>query len=268
MTSDPALPSADADGAVAVAAPARSGLPWRGFLVDCLLGAVLLIGLTVVLVVPIVMVHVAGATGAAKAAGPTAAMASAMPAITAAAIFAMLVTALLMWWLRGRRLVGSLPRMRALPAFALALVAGLIIQLATQALAWLLAKSGAGIEPSNVAPIVSLLGSAPWLAWLMIVVVGPFAEELLLRHVLLRRFALAGYGAVGLLLTSVAFALMHEPVPGAAGVASWLGALVLYTGMGAAFGAVYLRTGRLRAAFLAHAACNAMALVLSAYSGS
>ena len=246
----------------------RNGFPWRGFLVDCLLSAVLLIGLSVLLVVPIVMVHLAGASGAGKPVGATAAMAAVMPAVTAAAIFAMLVTALLVWWLRGRKLAGVLPRMRALPAFGLALVVGLLIQLGTQALAWVLAASGAGIEPSNVAPIISLMASAPWLAWLLIVLVGPFAEELLLRHVLLRRFALAGYRASGLLLTSVAFALMHEPVPTDAGVASWLGGLALYTAMGIGFGLVYLRTGRLRAAFLAHAACNAAALALAAYSAS
>jgi membrane protease YdiL (CAAX protease family) len=61
---------------------------------------------------------------------------------------------------------------------------------------------------------------------------------------------------------------MHEPVPTGAGVAAWLGGLAMYTGMGVGFALVYLRTGRLLAAFAAHAACNAAALLLAAYSGS
>ena len=251
-------------GAPDAPAPRRGALPWRAFLIDCLLLVVLLIGLTLVLVVPIVMMQV---TGAPKA-GPTAAIAAAMPAITAAAIVAMLLTAVSVWWLRGRSLAGALPRMDALPALGLAVVAGVVVQLAVQLFAWLLALSGAAIEPSNVQPITALLGSAPWLAWLLIVLVGPFAEELLMRHVLLRRFALAGRALAGLLLTSVAFALLHEPMPSGTGVAAWLGGLAMYTAMGAFFGAVYLRTGRLRAAFLAHATCNAVALVLAAYSAS
>jgi membrane protease YdiL (CAAX protease family) len=75
-------------------------------------------------------------------------------------------------------------------------------------------------------------------------------------------------GGIGLVLTSVAFALLHEPVPTSAGIAPWLGGLAMYTGMGACFGAVYLGTGRFRASFLAHAACNATALVVAAYSAS
>ncbi|MBW8367276.1 MAG: CPBP family intramembrane metalloprotease, partial [Arenimonas sp.] len=248
--------------------PLRPALPWRGFLIDCLLVVVLLIGLTLLLVVPIVMLHTGSAVGAAARPSPEDAMAAAMPAITAAAIVAMLVTAVLVWWLRGRPLVGSLARMASTPAYGLAITAGLVIQLGAQSWAWLLAQSGAGIQPSNAQPVTALLATAPWMAWLLVVVVGPFAEELLMRHVLLRRFAVAGHGAVGLVLTSLVFALLHEPAPTGAGVTAWLGGLALYAGMGAAFGWVYLRTGRFRATFLAHAACNAAALVVAAYSTS
>lgn len=257
-----------AGDAEAARATARAAMPWRGFLLDALLGALLLIGFSLLLIVPIVMLHVAmpGASGAHRSG--EAAMAAAMPAITVAAIVAMLATALLMWWLRGRPLAGALRRMDAVPAYTLAVGAGFAIQLGAHLMMVLLARAGAGMEPSNVEPVTLLLATSPALAWALVVLVAPFAEELLVRHVLLRRFALAGHAAVGVVVTSLAFALMHEPVPTDAGVAAWLGGLAMYGTMGAAFAGVYLRTGRFRAAFLAHATCNASALVLAAYSAS
>lgn len=248
--------------------PVRAPLPWRGFLIDCLLAGLLLVGLSLLFIVPIVMLHMAPLAAAGKTVGSSPDLSGALPAITAGAILATLCTAGLMWWLRGRALPDSLPRMALLPACGLALAAGVIIQLGMQVLTWLLAQSGAGPDPRNAEPVMALLRTVPWLAWLLVVVVGPFAEELLMRHVLLRRFAVAGHAGIGLVLTSAAFALLHEPAPGDAGLAAWIGGLALYTGMGAAFGLVYLRTGRFRAAFLAHAACNAMALVLASYSAS
>ena len=259
---------ANAGNADAVAAPLRAALPWRGFLIDGLLAAVLLVGLAVLLIVPLVMLHMAGLAAAGKPTGAVPDLRAILPAVTAAAITAMLLTAGITWWLRGRKL-GAMPvRMASTPAYAFALLAGIAIQVVAQSFAWLLAQSGAAVEPTNAEPVTALLRAAPWLAWSLVVVVGPFAEELLMRHVLLRRFALAGHAAAGLVLTSVAFALLHEPTPSDAGIAAWFGGLAMYTGMGAAFAAVYLRTGRFRATFLAHAACNATALLVAAYSAS
>lgn len=268
MTSEPLPPAVLAGDAVAAVPPVRAALPWRGFLVDGLLATMLLVGLSVLFIMPIVLLHMAELTARGKAIDASPDLSAALPAITAAAILAMLLTAGLTWWLRGRALPGTLPRMAPAPAYGLALAAGIAIQLGTQAVAWLLAQAGAGPEPSNAEAVTALLRSAPWIAWGLVVVVGPFAEELLMRHVLLRRFAVAGYAGIGLVLTSLAFALLHEPTPTEAGVAAWLGGLAMYTGMGAAFAWVYLRTGRFRAAFLAHAACNAAALLLAPYSAS
>lgn len=251
-----------------IAGPTRAAVPWRGFLVDCLIAALLLVGLSTLLIVPVVLLHMAELAAAGQPVGRMPDMREIMPAVTAAAIAAMLLTAASVWWLRGRKMPGQVARMASTPAYALALAAGVAIQLGAQSFAWLLAQTGAGMAPSNAEPITALLRAAPWLAWLLVVVVGPFAEELLMRHVLLRRFAVVARGGIGLVLTSVAFALLHEPAPSGAGVAAWLGGLAMYTGMGAAFGAVYLRTGRFRATFLSHAACNAMALVVAAYSAS
>ena len=251
-----------------LATPLPSKLPWRGFLVDSLLTGVLLVGLSTLLIVPIVILEMMANSPGGKmpAGGPD--LSTVMPEITAAAIVAMLLTAVLVWWLRGRSLAGPMSRMAPLTAYGLAAFAGVIIQVVSQAFSWLLTESGAGPDPSNVEPVTALIQTAPWIAWLLIVVVGPFSEELLMRHVLLRRFAVAGHAVAGVVLTSVAFALMHEPMPTSAGVAAWLGGLAMYTAMGVGFALVYLRTGRFRAAFLAHAACNATALVLTAYSAS
>ena len=268
MTSEPASPAGAVAEAAAAAAPTRAGLPWRGFLLDCALSAVTLVGVSTLMIVPIVMLHVAGLAAAGTPVVGTPDMGPIMPAITAAAIVAMLVTAGVVWWLRGRKLAARLARMAPVRAYGVALAAGVVIQVFAQCFTWLMAQSGAAMEPSNAQPVTALVQSAPWLAWLLIVAVGPFAEELLMRHVLLRRFAVAGYAGIGLVLTSVAFALLHEPMPTEAGVGPWLVGLAMYTGMGAAFAWVYLYTGRFRAAFLAHAACNAMALVLAAYSAS
>lgn len=268
MTSDP-TPAAHADSppvGPATSVPGR--LPWRGFLVDSLLAGVLLVGLSTMLIVPIVIIEMMANAPDGKMPAGEPDLSAMMPEITAAAIVAMLLTAVLVWWLRGRSLTGPMARMAPLAAYGLATAAGIFIQLVSQAFSWMLAESGAGPDPSNAEPVTALLQSAPWMAWLLIVIVGPFSEELLMRHVLLRRFAVAGYAVAGLVLTSVAFALLHEPVPTSAGVAAWLGGLAMYTAMGAGFALVYLRTGRFRAAFLAHAACNATALVLTAYSTS
>jgi len=192
----------------------------------------------------------------------------AMPAITVAAIAATLLTALVVWSLRRRSLAALPAPMKAGSAYTLALVAGVAIQAGAQALFALMARLGTDVQTSNAEPVVALAQSAPWLATLAVVLIAPLAEELLFRHVLLRRFALAGHALLGLVLTSLLFSLMHEPFPGDRPVSEWLAGLGLYAGMGIAFGLVYLRTRRFGAAFLAHAVCNLSALLLLAYSGS
>jgi membrane protease YdiL (CAAX protease family) len=180
-----------------------------------------------------------------------------LPQLTVASVFATLLAAALTWWLRARRLPRLAP-MRAAVAYPLALVAGALVQIVCQGIVRLSDAGGVAIEPSNADPLEDLAMATPWLFWLVAVVVAPAAEELLFRHVLLRRFAVAGRAMLGVAVTSLLFALLHEPVPGGA---SWLLAVSLYTAMGAGFGAVYLRTGRLGAAVVAHAACNLVALI-------
>ncbi|MFY2764032.1 CPBP family intramembrane glutamic endopeptidase [Arenimonas sp. MALMAid1274] len=245
-------------------APKKPSGPFPGFLVDSLLaGLILMVASTLLVTAVMVPSLLSTEAGSADFEGI---METLMPQITVAAIAAMLIAAVGVWAARGRSLA-AMPRPGSTAiAYVFAVLAGLAVQGFAWLVSWLLAQADTGIRPSNAEPLIALARSTPWLAWLMVVVVGPFAEELLFRHVLLRRFALAGRGVAGLVLISVLFALMHEPVPGEQPLLAWLGALVLYTGMGVGFGAVYLRTGRLGAAFVAHATCNLAAMALLAYS--
>jgi membrane protease YdiL (CAAX protease family) len=188
-----------------------------------------------------------------------------MSPLIVAAVFATLLAGVLTWWMRARRLP-SLPAMPAATAYPLALGAGLLIQAVCIGISMLAAHSGNAITPANADPLDQLGRQWPWLMWSLAVVVAPVAEELLFRHVLVRRFALAGRAALGIALTSLLFAAMHEPVPGDQGVAAWLSAVALYVAMGAGFGIVYVRTGRLGAAIAAHAACNLAAVSVAAFS--
>src|SRR5690606_26989616 len=76
-----------------------------------------------------------------------------------------------------------------------------------------------------------------------------------------------GKAGLGLAITSLGFALMHEPWPGDGGVLAWLSTTSVYVAMGLGFGLVYVRTGRYWAAVLAHAVCNLMAMLLLQLGG-
>jgi len=252
--------------------PAPAGNDRAGLAGAVLIDIALLVGALVVFSVALVaVVLVPGFAGLRAGASPTEVQGlvdAAMPAITVAAIAAMLLTALVVWGLRRKSLANLPAPMPARSAYVLAAVAGVAIQAGAQAVFVLLGRLDTQVQTSNAEPMVALMQAAPWLAAMAAVVVAPFAEELLFRHVLLRRFALAGHALLGMLLTSVLFSFMHEPFPGDRPVHEWLAGLGLYTGMGIAFGLVYLRTRRLGAAFVAHAVCNLCALTLVAYSGS
>ena len=95
------------------------------------------------------------------------------------------------------------------------------------------------------------------------VLIAPAYEELLFRRVLFGRLWAAGRPWLGVALSSVAFAFLHE-IPGTSGN-SWQATGVLwltYGFMGAAFALVYWRTRTLWAPIAAHALNNAVALAL------
>ena len=240
----------------------RPPRPWLGFGIDAVLSVLFLLVASVLLITPLVIFETMAQPGRSS----EEVMQAVLPQITVAAILAMLVAALDTWFLRGRAIAGQLPRAPLRPALAWSLVAGIGIQAAVLAIDAGLRSVEAPLSPSNAEPINALNRQWPWLTWLMVVVVGPFAEELLFRHVLLRRFAVAGRALAGLVATSAVFALLHEVGQGAdRSLAAWLGILAVYLVMGMGFGLVYLRTGRFWAAFVAHAACNATAMALAVF---
>jgi membrane protease YdiL (CAAX protease family) len=123
----------------------------------------------------------------------------------------------------------------------------------------------AGIEqvPSNQALIEAVGARHP--AWLLLFVVllAPVYEELLFRRVLFGRLWAAGRPLLGLVLSSAAFACMHE-LPGTGDDGVLAGALLwtCYAAMGGLFAWVYRRTGTLWAAIGAHAINNLIASAL------
>src|SRR3546814_7665495 len=85
----------------------------------------------------------------------------------------------------------------------------------------------------------------PALLLLVVALLAPAYEELLFRRVLFGRLWAAGRPLLGIVLSSVAFACMHE-LPGTGGNGLLAGALLwtCYAMMGALFAWVYRRTGR------------------------
>src|SRR3546814_10157648 len=100
----------------------------------------------------------------------------------------------------------------------------------------------------------------PALLLLVVALLAPAYEELLFRRVLFGRLWAAGRPLLGIVLSSAAFACMHE-LPGTGGNGLLAGALLwtCYAMMGALFAWVYRRTGTLWAAIGAHAVNNLIA---------
>ncbi|HVI59517.1 MAG TPA: CPBP family intramembrane glutamic endopeptidase [Luteimonas sp.] len=144
-----------------------------------------------------------------------------------------------------------------------ALLAG-VASFAASAVATTLGQQ-AGIEqaPTNGAVIEAVGAGHPVLLLLLAVVAAPACEELLFRRVLFGRLWAAGRPWLGLVLSSTAFACLHElPGAGGHGVAGSLLLWACYAAMGAAFAAVYWRTGTLWSAIGAHATNNLIACAL------
>lgn len=239
--------------------------PLLNFVVDALLSVAILFALSMLFVVPVVAFQLIEQGGMVDEKDLEAAFTVMTPGVVIAAVLASLVSAVLVWLLRGRRMPGTPPvPMAAVPAQALAVVAGVVLQGACIGLALLLEQGGITMNPTNAVPIAEMAERTPWLAWLIVVLVAPFGEELLYRHVLLRRMVMGGRVLLGVVLSSLLFAWMHEPAP-SAGVGAWLGMLATYALMGVVFAAVYVRTGRFSAAVVAHAACNLVAMVALAF---
>ncbi|MDG2524068.1 CPBP family intramembrane metalloprotease [Stenotrophomonas sp. HITSZ_GD] len=115
--------------------------------------------------------------------------------------------------------------------------------------------------PTNLSLMSDLLAQWPWSAVVFAVLLAPAYEELLFRRVLFGRLLAAGRPVLGIVLSSVAFALLHE-IPGLSGngVLAICQLWLVYGSMGAAFAWLYWRTGSLWAAIFAHGLNNAIAI--------
>ncbi|WP_240635145.1 CPBP family intramembrane glutamic endopeptidase [Lysobacter enzymogenes] len=116
----------------------------------------------------------------------------------------------------------------------------------------------------DATPTNQILGPAihaqPALWLTFAVLIAPAYEELLFRRVLFGRLWAAGRPWLGLVLSSVAFALVHEPPGLGAGRGAGVLALwAVYTLMGAVFAWIYRRSGSLWVPYLAHAGNNLLA---------
>lgn len=138
-----------------------------------------------------------------------------------------------------------------------ALLAGLATFAFSVGAGWLGEQAGIEVVPTNQTLIESVLDSHPAFLLVFAVLLAPAYEELLFRRVLFGRLWAAGRPWLGVLLSSAAFALVHE-VPGLGGNDAAAASLLwlIYGAMGAMFAWVYWRTGTLWAAIGAHAINN------------
>lgn len=135
-------------------------------------------------------------------------------------------------------------------------------------ISWLGKQIGIEPAPTNLPLMEQALARFPVFLTLFAVVLAPAYEELLFRRVLFGRVWAAGRPWLGMLLSGVAFALVHE-IPGTSpnGLPEMLQLWLVYGGMGVAFAWVYRRTGTLWAAIGAHALNNAVALIALVWFG-
>ncbi|ACB91464.1 CPBP family intramembrane metalloprotease [Xylella fastidiosa subsp. fastidiosa] len=123
-------------------------------------------------------------------------------------------------------------------------------------------KLGISIVPSNQALILEGLARWPLFVVLFVVFLVPAYEELLFRRVFLGRFLIAGRPILGITLSGLAFAFLHE-IPGLSsnGALAIIYLWLIYMILGMAFGWVYWRTGSLWASITTHSFNNIGALI-------
>lgn len=243
-----------------VADPARSqtlGRLLASTVLDVLLVGAVVVGFTFALGLAIAT---AGQQGVAL--GPPEPLLRGLPAVfIPLSLWGTALAGALLFTLRHKQMPLVSPAWRWTTVLLVFAIAG-VMQAGAVALSVTAGMFGSDITGSNVALVLAAYAEAPLLTLFAAVVVAPLGEELIFRRVLLHRFAQTGRASVGLIITSVGFALIHEPVPGAAGLAAWLLTLATYSLLGVGFGLIYLRTGRFDAAVLGHVLVNALGMTL------
>lgn len=174
--------------------------------------------------------------------------------------------ALVLYFWRRRASVAELAASRAaarrLATWGWAVLVAVSVFVFSNLVGWVAERLGIHPVPTNLALVDRGLEEWPVFLVLFAVALAPAGEELLFRRVLFGRLLAAGRPWLGMLLSSVAFALLHE-IPGLSGngplaiLQLWL----VYGGMGAAFAWLYWRTGSLWGAILGHGLHNGIALM-------
>jgi membrane protease YdiL (CAAX protease family) len=142
---------------------------------------------------------------------------------------------------------------------ALAIFGGLTLCILTMSILYALRHLGLELKPGNQALLEDAGKNIPVLAGIFVVLIAPVFEELFFRKQIFARFQAAGFPVTGYILSSLLFAMMHEPLP-TQGLPEWCVMLLLYGLIGASFAWVYQKTGKLWPAILAHASNNLCAI--------
>lgn len=174
-------------------------------------------------------------------------------------VLALYISIFILWAMRGRALsvkpTHATNKYSALLAISSGLFLCLLTMISTQGLNYL----GLDMRPSNQALLEEAGKIAPLIIAFFTIIIAPVFEELFFRKQIFARFQKAGFTITGYLLSSLLFALLHEPLP-TQGLARWSLMLLLYAAMGAVFAWVYQKTGKLWPAMLAHACNNLLAI--------
>ncbi|KRG61923.1 membrane protein [Stenotrophomonas humi] len=260
----------------------RPGSPVAGFGIDLLIAIGALLGLSLACSlawgvwrgIEVGMAAARNGNGAPAAADMAALMGQ--PGALAQMLIALIGTggaALLLYFWRRRATPGE--RMQSRQAALRASTWGWTVLVAAgvfagSSLIGMLAKQ-MGIEPvpTNLPLMEQALAQYPAFLVAFAVFLAPAYEELLFRRVFFGRLWAADRPWLGMLLSSAAFALVHE-IPGTSPntLPAMLQLWLIYGGMGAAFAWLYRRTGTLWAAIGAHAINNAIALAALVFFGA
>lgn len=168
------------------------------------------------------------------------------------------ILALSAW--RGRSLVLPVAQYETRKNMALAVMTGFALFLFMLSMSSLLDAGGIQIKPGNQILLEDLNRRWPLVVSLYAILIAPFFEELFFRKQIFARLMSANHALLAYLISSVLFALMHEPSP-TQGFPKWMLMLAMYGFMGATFAWVFRKTGKLWPAVLAHATNNLIAML-------
>ncbi|HEU4814289.1 MAG TPA: type II CAAX endopeptidase family protein [Xanthomonadaceae bacterium] len=253
-------------------APASPQRPLRAFAFDAVMAIVLMLAISIAFGIAWSVVQGASAAMSGVDAQDPEAIAAAIgtPGVMALLWMTALGTggaALIVYFWRRRATpaerVASNHAARQPVTWKLAGLAAAAVFVVSTAMQWLIGQTGVEVEPTNLKIIQEGLALHPVMVLVFAAIVAPAYEELLFRRVLFGRLLAAGKPWLGMVLSSLVFALMHE-VPGVSGnpIEATLMLWALYGSMGAVFAWVYWRTGTLWAAFAAHGLHNLASCLL------